>query len=220
MSCMRIHNVLSGVVLGALLLVCCEVESKKAPPKLLESVPTEKPSLNIPKTKAKAQEALQYCRTNKFNTNFCILVDMSVHSGLNRLVVWDFNRDTSIHRFLVGHGCCDQPWSYDFSKEQPKFSNEDGSHCSSLGKYKIGERGYSNWGVHIKYILHGLELSNSNAFDRLIVFHSWEAVSDNEVYPDGTPEGWGCPTLSNQNFMRVDTLLKKSTKPVLLWMYQ
>lgn len=208
-------------ILLAILLVCCRAESEN---KSLTTTPTisenVKPSVNLESTKIKAKEAKQFCVSNAFNTNFCILIDMSLPSGVNRFLVWDFKKDTPIHSFLVGHGCCDNPWSYDFSKEQPKFSNVDGSHCSSLGKYKIGKRGYSNWGVNINYLLHGLEASNSNALSRAIVFHSWEAVSDNEVYPDGTPEGWGCPTLSNNNFLVIDPLLKSSEKPILMWIYK
>ncbi|MDQ3073347.1 MAG: murein L,D-transpeptidase catalytic domain family protein [Bacteroidota bacterium] len=106
------------------------------------------------------------------------------------------------------------------SKDAPRFSNIEGSHCSSLGKYKIGERGYSAWGINIKYLLIGLEPTNRNALARTIVFHSWEKVKDEEAYPDGTPEGWGCPTIS-VNSMRIMYLkLKGSKSPVLMWMYQ
>jgi len=171
-------------------------------------------------TKQKAAEALQFCKSNKMNEKVCILIDMSIHSGLRRFFVWDFEKDTISYSFLVGHGCCNNPWSEDDSKENPVFSNVDGSHCSSLGKYKIGERAFSNWGVNIKYVLHGLEKSNSNAYKRLIVFHSWELVSDEEIYPEGTAEGWGCPTISNNSFKKIDPILKKAEKPVLMWMYK
>ncbi|OYU97422.1 MAG: peptidase [Bacteroidetes bacterium B1(2017)] len=181
----------------------------------------EKPAgMSYVKTKQKAKEALAYCQAKGYNTQRCILIDMSVHSGLNRFVLWDFKRDTIVHTSLVGHGCCDNNWNTDESKDKPKFSNTDGSHCSALGKYKIGQRAYSNWGVHIKYELHGLENSNSNAYARLIVFHSWEAVTNEEVYPNGTPEGWGCPTLSNESFLKVDPLIKNSSKNILLWIYK
>jgi hypothetical protein len=60
---------------------------------------------------------------------------------------------------------------------------------------------------NIKYVLHGLEQKNSNALMRTIVFHSWEKVTDEEVYPNGTPEGWSCPTLLNNSFKIVDPLL-------------
>jgi len=159
-----------------------------------ELIAKEKKDL-LPNTKQKANEALVYCQTNKFNTDFCILIDMRVHSGLKRFFVWDFNKDTITHSFLVSHGCGSNPWATDYTKENPFFSNENGSHCSSLGKYKIGQRAYSNWGVHIKYVLYGLEKSNSNALARYIVFHSWEATPNEEIYPDGTPEGWGCGSI-------------------------
>lgn len=172
------------------------------------------------RTASKAIEAKDFCKSKNYNTDFCILIDMSIHSGLKRFFVWDFAGDSIRYSFLVGHGCGESSWMYDFTKDSPKFSNVDGSHCSSLGKYKIGARGYSNWGVNIKYTLHGLDSTNSNAAKRYIVFHSWEVVSDEEVFPDGTPEGWGCPTVSNNSFKLIDPMLKTSSKPVLMWMYQ
>jgi hypothetical protein len=181
---------------------------------------SEKPKIDIELTKSKALQALAFCNSQNFNTDFCILIDMSLHSGVKRFIVWDFNNQRIRNSFLVGHGCCDNPWSNDSSKDNPKFSNTNDSHCSSLGKYKIGNRGYSNWGVHIKYLLHGLEQTNSNALMRTIVFHSWEEVADEEVYPKGTPEGWGCPTISNNSFMIVDPLLRTSSRPVLMWIYK
>jgi len=177
-------------------------------------------SINIVATRIKAKEAFQFCKAKNFNKEFCVLIDMSLHSGVKRFIVWDFTKNKISYSFLVGHGCGDNPWNNDFSKDTPKFSNVDGSHCSSLGKYKIGQRAHSDWGVNIKYVLHGLESTNSNAFKRFIVFHSWEVVSDEEVYPNGTPEGWGCPTISNNSFKIIDPLLKSSTKPVLMWIYK
>ena len=145
---------------------------------------------------------------------------MSLHSGVNRFLVYDFNNDSILHQCLVVHGCGDSPWSSDESKDNPVFSNADGSHCSSLGKYKIGERGGSSWGVKIKYLLHGLESTNSNALIRAIVFHSWESIPEQEVFPEGAPEGWGCPAISNNSFRIVDPLLRASAKPVLMWIYK
>ncbi len=171
------------------------------------------------RTKEKAALALDFCKKNNMNTNLCFLLDMNEHSGKNRFVVWDFVSDSAIMKFPVSHGCGRYPWGMDFTKESPSFSNEDGSHLSSLGKYQIGERGYSNWGVHVKYLMHGLESSNKNALKRTIVFHSWEAVTDDEIYPKGTAEGWGCPAISNANFQKVDALLKSSGGKVLMWMY-
>jgi hypothetical protein len=38
------------------------------------------------------------------NTQFCILIDMGMHSGLNRFLVWDFQKDTLKYSFPVSHG--------------------------------------------------------------------------------------------------------------------
>jgi hypothetical protein len=72
----------------------------------------------------------------------------------------------------------------------------------------------------VNYLLHGLDKTNSAAVKREIVLHSWEVVSDRAVYPNGTPEGWGCPTISNNSFKIIDPLLKSSAKPVLMWIYE
>ncbi len=199
------------ILFSTFLIGCNNPVSKKAD--------VEKPTINIESTRTKAGQAFEFCKAQNYNIDFCILIDMSLHSGVKRFIVWDFKKNSILHSFLVSHGCCNNPWNNASSKENPKFSNTDGSHCSSLGKYKIGERGYSNWGVNVKYVLHGLESTNSNALKRLIILHSWEAVSDEEVYPNGTPEGWGCPAISNNSFKIIDPLLKSSSKPVLMWIY-
>jgi hypothetical protein len=207
------------LIFSILLIICNSLFgcNNNTPSKKVE---VKNPSINIELTRIKAKQSLRFCKAKNFNENFCILIDMSLHSGVKRFIVWDFKKNKISNSFLVGHGCGNNPWNYDYSKDNPKFSNIDGSHCSSLGKYKIGQRAHSDWGVNIKYALHGLESTNSNAFKRFIVFHSWEVVSDEEVYPNGTPEGWGCPTISNNSFKIIDPLLKSSLKPVLMWIYK
>jgi hypothetical protein len=88
------------------------------------------------------------------------------------------------------------------------------------GKYKIGTRDYSSWGINVKYWLHGLEESNESAVKRVVVLHSWNAVKNNEVYPKFAPLSWGCPAVSNEFMEKLDTRLKKSEKPVLLWIVE
>ena len=178
-----------------------------------------KPEINTAKIETKAKKALAFCKKNNYNQDYCFLIDMSIHSGLNRFFVYDFKKNTTSMNMLVGHGCGNYPWSSDWSRDKPSFSNIDGSHLSSLGKYKIGRRAYSDWGIHIKYVMHGLEATNSNAQSRYIVFHSWEKVPEKEVYPDGTAEGWGCPTISNSNMKIIDPMLQATKKPVLMWIY-
>jgi hypothetical protein len=176
--------------------------------------------LNYQRLKKYAGKAKEYCSRNKMDTGICLLADMRVHSGMERFVVWDFDKDTIKVAGLVSHGCSDYPWGRDHSKDNPVFSNRPDSHCSSLGKYKIGARGYSQWGIHVKYLMHGLDTSNSNALSREIVLHGWDAISDQEVYPDGTPEGWGCPAVSNKFMTELDRVLKDKKRPVLLWAFE
>ncbi|TSA51417.1 MAG: hypothetical protein D4R43_00760 [Sphingobacteriales bacterium] len=50
-----------------------------------------------------------------------------------------------------------------------------------------------------------------------MVLHSWEAVTDEEIFPKGSAESWGCPAVPNNFMLMLDELLKASDKPVLLW---
>lgn len=179
-----------------------------------------RPKLDLEKTKGKAEEALAFCKSENLSTDFCILIDMSLHSGIKRFLVWDFSKNEITEKYLVGHGCGSNSWSNDESKDNPTFSNEDGSHLSSLGKYRLEGRGYSDWGIHVKYLMHGLEETNSNAISRFIVFHSWELMSDEETFPKGSPEGWGCPTISNNAMREMDPKIKNTEKPILMWIYR
>ncbi|WP_027378989.1 murein L,D-transpeptidase catalytic domain-containing protein [Chryseobacterium daeguense] len=214
-----------SVIFVFLLLFSCKTDKKEDFKKARQpeaekiEIVEKKQSIDLTKTKAKADEALKFCQSGKFNTDFCILIDMSLHSGVKRFFIWDFKTNSVSKKYLVGHGCGSNSWSKDQSKDKPTFSNEDGSHLSSLGKYKLQGRGHSDWGINVKYLMHGLEETNSNALKRFIVFHSWDLMSDEEVFPNGSPEGWGCPTISNNAMREIDPMLQKSKKPVLMWIY-
>ena len=182
---------------------------------LFSAVRAISPTLNLSKTKFRAQEARNFCLEHHLNTTYCILADMSLPSGVKRLVVWDFRKNDTLLTCLVSHGCGKGPWS----KDNPIFSNIPDSHCTALGKYKIDERAYSQWGIHVKYLLSGFSTTNTNAMKRQVVFHSWDKIANNEIYPDGTPEGWGCPAISNNSMKIIDALLRKQRRHVLLWIY-
>lgn len=165
----------------------------------------------------KASEALAFCKKNNMNTSFCFLVDMSIKSGKNRFFIYDFKTKTISKAGLVCHGM-----GKNSGEEKPIYSNESGSNCTSLGKYKTGKRAYSNWGINIHYKMHGLEKSNSNAFKRQVVLHSYDYVSDTEIYPSSLTLGWskGCPVVGNEMMKKIDALLKKATKPTLIWIFE
>ncbi len=165
----------------------------------------------------KNDEALAFCKKNGMNEDFYFLIDLSVHSGKNRFFIYDFKQKKIIDQNLVTHGTCDIPTEHEDMWEKARFSNTNDSHCSAYGKYKIGARDQSAWGIKIKYWLKGLEKSNDNAEKRVIVLHSWEAVANKEVYPEFSPLSWGCPAVSDAFMEKLDVRLKKVKKPVLLW---
>jgi len=164
----------------------------------------------------KGDTAKAYCKRNAFNTDYCFLIDFSLHSGKKRFFVWDLKGDSIKHASLCAHG-----YGRNSTVNEPVFSNVEGSYCSSLGKYKVGIQSYSKWGIHIHYKLHGLEKTNNNAYKRIVVLHSFDPVPENEIYPMHLPLGMsqGCPVISNETMRQVDALQKSNTKPTLLWVY-
>ncbi len=169
------------------------------------------------KINQKAKEAKAFCKKHKMNINFCFLMDVSAHSGKNRFYIYNFKTNTISHSGLVCHGV-----GKNSTQQKPVYSNVVGSNCTSLGKYKIGKRSYSNWGINIHYKMHGLESSNSNAFKRHVVLHSYDYVSETEIYPLHLTMGWsqGCPVVANNLMKEIDKLLKASSKPTLIWIFE
>jgi L,D-transpeptidase-like protein len=193
------------LIFGLLALMCCNNSEMPAPPKDYSAFETE---------------ALTYCKANNFNEDYFFLIDLSIHSGKNRFFVYDFSQKKITDKKLVTHGSCDVNEDNPDKWGKAKFSNKNDSHCSAKGKYKIGKRDYSSWGIKVKYWLHGMEKSNNNAENRVIVLHSWDAVSDEEVYPKFSPLSWGCPAISDEFMTILDERLKQSKKPVLLWIVE
>ena len=167
----------------------------------------------------KAKEALKFCKAKGYNTDFCILIDMKIHSGKYRMFIYDFNKQTIERKALCTHGC--GKGDKKSTGAQPLFSNVEGSLLTSLGKYKIGSRSYSQWGIKVHYALYGLEASNSNAFKRIIMLHSHSPVPSYEIYPAHLSMGWsyGCPVTDDETMTYLDAKLKNTKKPVLLWIY-
>jgi hypothetical protein len=171
-----------------------------------------------PNYASKSFVAKQFAQKNKMDSTVCFLIDMKAHSGKKRFAIWDLNGDSTIREMIVCHGSAGAKGLPISSADSPVFSNIPSSYASSLGKYRVGKRSYSNWGINIHYKLHGLESTNSNAFRRIIVLHSFIGVGSSEVYPEGAPSSLGCPMVSNQDMTYLDNLLKKK-KNILLWIY-
>lgn len=148
-----------------------------------------------------------YALQHHYDTNYCILVDFSKHSGKYRFFVANIKQNKTIDTLqaLVAHGQgCGQ------SNGIPSdFSNVSGSNCSSLGLSEIAERSGSKWGVKFKYWLNGLEKSNNNMRNRVVVLHSWEHIPNQEVAPHSIAQSEGCFTVSNEYMLKLDLFLKQ-----------
>jgi L,D-transpeptidase catalytic domain len=160
-----------------------------------------------------AAQAKLFTRVNNFNTNLCFLVDMKSESGTNRFFVYDLNKDSIVNQGLVTHGRCNKSWL-----KGRQYGNAVGCGCTSLGKYKVGPSYYGRFGL--AYKLHGLDTTNSNAFKRFVVLHSHECVPAQEVTPYPICQSDGCPTVAPSFLKELQSILDKSHRPILLWIYE
>lgn len=163
------------------------------------------------KLQARAIEAKAFAQKNKFNTSFCFLIDMSLPSGQKRFFIYDLQKDSIQNAGLVTHGRCNQEWL-----EGRKYSNTIGCGCTSLGRYKIGQAYKGRFGLAFK--LYGLDKTNDNAFKRFVVLHSHECVPEMDVSTE-ICQSDGCPTVSPGFLQQLETPIKRSGKPVLLWIF-
>ncbi|MCE3282868.1 MAG: hypothetical protein K0Q66_1605 [Chitinophagaceae bacterium] len=154
--------------------------------------------------------AITFTRQGGYNTDVAFIADLSLHSGLPRMAVVDLARDTIIHQGMIAHGAGGKYWS-----KTARFSNTPNSLCSSPGKYRIGMKYNGRFGK--AYKLHGLDKSNSKAFDRFIVLHAYECVPDTILYPDYLCNSEGCPMVSHKFLDTLSSYIDKTKLPVLLW---
>ena len=152
----------------------------------------------------KADALKTYCQEHGYNIDYGILVDFGRFSLQKRLYVYDFNKNKVVMRSLSGHGS-----GGNSTILRPDFSNAHGSHCSSLGHYKIGRNRYmyNRKGVPA-FELVGLDKTNSNALNRGILIH-----------PAVGPLSWGCVTLPVVRYHQLSEFLK-TQRNVIMWVYE
>ncbi|WP_114788891.1 murein L,D-transpeptidase catalytic domain family protein [Niabella yanshanensis] len=177
-------------------------------------VPGEKPAQPVgPVIAAQHLASIKkFINLNKYNNEICFLIDMSLPSGSKRFFIYDLSKDAAVDSGLVTHGNCYQYWL-----EGRKYSNNIGSGCTSLGKYKIGKSYYGKFGL--AYQLHGLDYTNNNAFERFVVMHAHACVPDKET-KDDICQSNGCPTVSPAFLGKLQAIVGKSSRPVLLYIYE
>ncbi|HEY4287708.1 MAG TPA: murein L,D-transpeptidase catalytic domain family protein [Puia sp.] len=161
---------------------------------------------------AKAAVQKVFLQKHGYNTGPCFLVDMRLPSGKNRFFVYDLRKDSIVLAGLVAHGA----GAANFSAT-PSFSNISGSGCTSLGKYRIGYPYQGQFGR--AYKLYGLDATNDQAFARNVVLHSFTRVPEGETYPYPICNSLGCAMVAPGFLQKLQPLIDRSGKPVLLWIF-
>lgn len=153
----------------------------------------------------KADALKTYCMERGYNTDYGILVDYGRFSLQRRLYVYDFNKNKIILQSLSGHGSGGKS-----TVLSADFSNVSGSHCSSLGHYRIGKnRHMYNRPAVPAFEVTGLDKTNSNAMARGILIH-----------PAVGPLSWGCVTLPLYSYQKLSKLLTSLPHNVIMWVYE
>ena len=126
-------------------------------------------------------------------------------------MAWDMVRMVPIFTSPVSHGSGSE--MSHVRSAYARFSNEDGSHLSSLGRAVVAERYEGRYGV--AYRLDGLDATNTNLRSRYVVLHGWEYTTSYPIWPRATVGSFGCPVLSRRMMARVDELLRREKDVIL-----
>jgi len=180
---------------GALTLILCLLPSC-APPPPPRPLPTAVPAKSAdtawprPKVLDLALQAFQ-CgeREGRFDRPVLTVIDYSLPSRVPRLWVIDVERNRVLYHELVAHG------EKSGDTMAVAFSNEMGSHESSLGLFRTEGVYTGQFGYSLR--LSGLEPGiNDRARERAIVVHGFPDISRSFAAKWGTiARTWGCPAV-------------------------
>ncbi|HEY9258143.1 murein L,D-transpeptidase catalytic domain-containing protein [Chitinophaga sp.] len=209
---MALKKALSIGLLAACMLACNDNKKVPKPPVAVVSTPSLVMAPDPVILRRKADQLQQYATAHGYNTRYAFLADFNVFSGARRFVCYDLQQHKIISTGLVSHG-----QGPDVRAERMVFSNVCGSRCSSPGKYRIGGKYSGRFGT--AYKLYGLDSTNSNAFNRFVVLHSYPSVPLKPQL-EGIVRSDGCPMLNPDYFATLEPYLDKASRPILLWIYR
>jgi L,D-transpeptidase catalytic domain len=153
----------------------------------------------------------QYAKKNGFDTNYAFFSNMGMRSNKKRFFVINLASMQIEQSGLVAHGRGQGPSVYD-----KQYSNQEGSKCTSLGRYKICKKYKGGYGEAYKMV--GLDSTNKNAYSRNIVLHAMGCIPDKDgIMPACVSEG--CPAVSTQFLSSLGKIIDSRKKPVLLWIF-
>jgi len=107
-------------------------------------------------------------------------VDFNQNSTRKRFYIFD-TQDKRVETYYVAHGKGSEGETDDGVADV--FSNEEGSETSSLGIYRTLDEYVGGHGRSMR--LQGLEPTNSNAYERAIVLHRADYVSEDFIRQTG-----------------------------------
>lgn len=205
------RRIIIALIFTGTLLLSFKISSKSLRNKTAEI--SELTNLTEEKLLKQVTIIKELVRTNpNYNNEIAFFVDMEIMSGKNRFFIYDLKNNKIIDQGLVAHGFG--------SRTDPngklKFSNENNSLCTSLGKYSVGNSYHGQYGK--AYKLYGLDATNSNAELRNIVLHKNVKMPYEE---QDKPIGYsfGCPMVNDIYYSRIEKLLDNSKKNIVLDIY-
>ena len=144
----------------------------------------------------------------EYNQDIVFYIDFSIPSTDYRFFVIRMKDSMIINKGL----CCNGKTTI---TKRVVYSNVPGSGCSSKGAYKIGNSYKGKFGKSFR--LHGMNETNSNAYIRNVVLHSYSGIPRTQtLFPICQSEG--CTTV-NQDFLKeLSYYIEHSSKPILLYL--
>lgn len=143
---------------------------------------------------------------------FMLLADLSLPMNAFRLFLVDLEKRKILLRSVMAHGS-----GGGSTIEEAVCSNEPGSNCSSLGRYRFGENYNGRWGNSFR--LHGLDPGNSRALQRAIVFHYYQHMTD-DPETGSLYFSQGCPMVPKSTYLKVKKIVEGEARPLVLWIYK
>ncbi len=126
---------------------------------------------------------------NIANKSYMTVIDFNQHSSQRRMFLIDM-KSGAVTPMLTSAGSGSDP---DNDGYATLFSNIVDSHQSSLGFYLTSSTYQGGNGYSLR--LHGLSVTNSKAFERYIVVHGADYISEAE---SKVGRSWGCPAVDRK----------------------
>lgn len=210
---MRFPRLYLGLFLLIFCISSCESKSQTKISGITTTKPQEvavEPIYTI--SDSKILDLKEYLKGKNYSQDLAFFIDFKIPSGKFRFFVYDLKNDQVLTKGLVAHG----EGSEVEGSTDLVFSNVEGSHQSSLGKYEIANSYEGNFGK--SYRLKGLEKSNNLAMKRYIVLHPYICVGDREIESPSCLS-LGCPMVSHLFLTEISKYIDNSKRPIILYAY-